>query len=181
MIIHNCKFYQKKKKSRDHPEALDNDSDDDSDNDDNKLTTRFTADGLVQLDKNGVIVGKVGSTKKEDERQKTSAPVLAVGAKVTASYHAKDQYDGDESWFGGTISRVVCDKQGNVVSYDIEYDDGDFEEGVEPQNVRPVDKTADELQKEADLKEQAAVLLRKRQKAKEKARWVTIVRALGLF
>ena len=168
--------YNKKKetKTRDYPEALDDDSDEDSENGDNKLTTRFTADGLVQVDKNGVVVSKIGSDiEDEAEKRMEDFPLLAVGAKITANYRANEQADGNESWCSGTVSRVVSDKQGNLVAYDIEYDDGDFEERVELRHVRPVEKTADQVQDEAAQKEQAALLQRKRQKAKDKARCVS--------
>jgi hypothetical protein len=32
---------------------------------DNKLSTRFTADGLIHINKDGVVVGKVGEDAKE--------------------------------------------------------------------------------------------------------------------
>ena len=160
-----------------HPEALDNASDV-SDDEEDQLQTRFTADGLVQVDKNGVVVRKVGedsATAEQSNNNNSKKPTMtetvvhAVGAKVTASYRAMEQYGGSESWFDGTVSAVKRDKAGNL-SYDIEYDDGDFEEGVDPRHVRPVEKTDEEREKEDEKKAQEQALKRKKQKAKEKAR-----------
>jgi nucleolar protein 14 len=170
---HSNKRQRKHHKRTDHPEALDNDSDDDDDDGTDQLQTRFTADGLVYVDKTGAVVGKVGSEKQ----LLSDAPAIVVyrvGDKVTASYRATEQYGGSESWFGGVIVAVHNNtvKDGTTaVTYDIEYDDGDLEEGVESRHVRPLDKTAEELEREASQKDQEVAIKRKRQKAKEKARY----------
>ena len=169
---------QRRKHLRDqHPEALDSDSDDDS-GDQDQLQTRFTADGLVQVDKDGIVVGRVGDegrrrtdlSEKDSSQTSSKQTVYAVGDKVIASYRANEQYNGMESWFSGTVSGVKQDAAGNVVSYDIEYDDGDFEEKVEPRHVKSVEKTQEELEMEAAKEEHELALKRKQEKAKEKAR-----------
>jgi nucleolar protein 14 len=159
------------KKARvDHPEALDNDSDGEDDDGKAKIQTRFTADGLVQVDiKTGKVLGKIG----ESAAPATSGPRVedpithyTVGTKVTASYRAKEQFDVNESWFGGTIAAV----HGSDGTYDVEYDDGDFEEHVDACHIKPADVSLEELATEIQEKDRDVALKRKRQKAKEKAR-----------
>jgi len=160
----------------DNPEALD----DNSDNDDGKeeLTVRFTADGLVEVDKNGVIVRKVGETAdpKEEERdsddddgdkdkhQGAGALVLEVGTRVSACYRADEQFRGLESWYDGVVTGINRSSDGSgVTSYDIEYDDGDVEEGVNPRHVKIKAQSKDDIEKQERDR-------LKRHKAKEKAK-----------
>lgn len=195
--------YKNQKKRRDsqegNPEAL---SDSDFDNEaEEEPTTRFTADGLVLLDKDGNVVGKVGEDKSEkagsdseegdedsggdhedsgddgDDKKQTNSPLtklaseltkpLPVGAKVEASYRATEQYDGNESWYPGVVVRVH--KEDNT--YDVEYDDGDYEDGVQAQHIKFVEKTADEIAAEQERDEEQTALQRKKLKAKDKARY----------
>lgn len=174
----------RKPKGTDHPEALDNDSDNDNDGD--SLQTRFTADGLVYVDKNGAVVGKVGV---ENRTTTTATPssslqscnlVYRIGDKVTANYRAVEQYDGKESWFCGVVAAVHKGGKGTAATYDIEYEDGDFEEVVEPRHIHPLEKTVEELESEANEKDEEVALKRKRLKAKEKARYVVQRRAMLL-
>ena len=163
---------KRSEKSHDNPEALSDSESDDSD-DEEKLTTRFTADGLVQVNRDGVVVGKVGEEKPEKKDEAPAAVLasdlsqpLTVGTRVEASYRAKEQFDGNESWYAGAISRVHDDQK----TYDVDYDDGDFEEGVEAQHIRVLSKSEEELEKEAEKHAEEAALKRKRKKATDKAR-----------
>ena len=143
------------------PEHLDNESDVESDD---ELKPVFTADGLMTVDKNGVVVGKaMSSTTKQDLSQQ-----LSVGDRVKACYRAKEQFDGHLSWHEGKVSKVYCNKDG-ALRYDVDYDDGDYEDGIEPQHIQQIEKSTEEAQKEEQRKEQEAHLKRKRQKATDKA------------
>jgi nucleolar protein 14 len=112
--------------------------------DDERLQPRFTPDGMVMINKDGVIVKKLSDIEDEkdglrnadaDADADASQPEHAVGTKVRANYHAHEQFDGHEAWFDGTISEVHRDVKGRV-SYDVTYDDGDFEEDVLARHVR---------------------------------------------
>jgi nucleolar protein 14 len=154
---------RKRKKARpgpDQPEALDGSDADDESKD--ELQTRFTSEGLVQVDKSGTIVAK----KKQQE-----FALLEVGARVTASYRAKEQFGAQASWFNGEVKQIHTDKDGEV-TYNVDYDDGDFEDGVEARHIRPIDKTKEELDEEAEKLVEEFARKAKRLKAKDKARYV---------
>jgi nucleolar protein 14 len=207
---------QRKKRSSAGAETLD-DSDDDQEEE--KLKVKFTADGLVYVDKDGKFVKKVGDEERDDdgdgdERQPSDeeadsdddgdsdeptsdeeaendasddddddddaddqkpdpGAILEVGARVKANYRAKEQFDGQEAWHDGKIAQVHTDKAGNV-TYDVDYDDGDYEDGVQPTHVRLVKLKTKEQEKEEKKKEEEIAMKRKRQKAREKARYVFI-------
>ena len=113
------------------------------------------------LDKQGNIV---------PEHAKAQAPsvVYSVGTRIRANYHASEQIKGYSAWYEGVVSRVHQDD--GDVSYDIDYDDGDFEEGVEPQHVQLAEDTTSH--KESKPKEKEQELNLKRKRAKEMARSV---------
>ena len=146
-------------------EDLDDDSSDEGEREE-ELRTRFTADGLVKIDKHGKVVEKVGEISND-----VPQVVLPVGTRVSASYHAKEQMEGEETWFNGSISSVNRDKKGKI-TYNIDYEDGDFEDNVAPEHVRVIEKTEEEVSKEKDEKSNALLESQKRQKAQEKARYV---------
>jgi nucleolar protein 14 len=163
-----------KRRRMDHPEILDNDSDDEGNsNSKGDLTTRFSAEGLVYVDKDSVAQGKVGDAEgaqkygSEEEIREYS-----VGDKVRASYRATEQFDGHESWFTGKIVNVV--REGKKTKYNIEYVDGDFEDGVEPRHIRPIETTLEEIEAQNLERERELKLKRKRQMAIEKARYANI-------
>lgn len=170
---------KKRKKDNPNPETLSDSDDDEEDSD--KITTRFTADGLVRVNKDGIVIGKAGeennnSNEEDDEMTKEtpalelSAP-LEVGTRVNASYRAKEQYDGNESWFTGVVE-AVHDPSAGSFQYDVRYDDGDFEEGVEAQYIRVLPKSVEEVEKEDEVKAKESDVKFKRQLAKDKARYV---------
>jgi nucleolar protein 14 len=166
----------------DNPEALSDSEEEDED----KLTTCFTADGLVTVNKKGEVVGKVGEAEAKDsegEQQNRLASELsqpvAVGTEVYASYRATEQYDGNESWFTGTVKSVQQD--GDGYKYDIEYTDGDFEEAVQPCHIKVIKKSEEELDREEGKRREALELKRLRLKAKEKARYVYSQNVLRIF
>jgi len=174
------------------------DSNDEEEKED-ELEARFTADGLVYVDKHGNVVKRAGedsedegdddsddetnedseesgneseeSSSEEDEEEETTAvnKILDVGARIKGRYRAKEQFDGKEIWYDAKISGVNKSKKGNV-TYDITYDDGDYEDDVEPQNIRIAKKTDEEKEKEKRAEKDNAIKKLKRQKAKEKAR-----------
>jgi nucleolar protein 14 len=158
-------------------------------------SVRFTADGLVNVDEEGNITGKFGEEEEpnedsfdedgeasddDDDEEEEQEPeevrrppksLHKVGAKVMASYRASEQYDGGESWFSGTIVKVYE----QLFAYDIEYDDGDFEEKVTHVNIQHMERDSTAADK-PDPKEPVvdeALLRKKRAIAKEKARYET--------
>jgi hypothetical protein len=66
----------------------------------------------------------------DDESKPDQDVILEVGTAVKANYRAKEQFEGRVTWYDGKIAAVHTDKAGNI-TYDVEYDDGDYEDGVE--------------------------------------------------
>ena len=206
-----------------NPDELDSDDEGDTD----ELEVRFTADGLVYVDKDGKVVRKVDdheegesdddesddddesgsdnddSEEEEDESDSDSeesdagiggsedeasageeseesdeddsddvGTVFAVGTKVRGNYHADEQFDGKENWFEGTVTNVTADSKGNT-RYDITYNDGDFEEGMKPENVRRLRKTKEEKDEDREKARTKKQISAKKIKAKKKARYVS--------
>ena len=90
---------------------------------------------------------------------------------MQANYRVNEQYEGKEHWYSGVVAAVHKQPDGSV-EYDVNYDDGDFEDGIKAENVKPVKKTSEEKQQEKEETEKESALKVKRQKAKEKARYV---------
>jgi nucleolar protein 14 len=190
---------KRRKKSKSKPKkskARNPDELDDSDNEekDNKgMDVRFTADGLVYIDKDGNAVKKVANKDESDDSdsdasseehdsndseqddaeadQHDSNIILAVGTRVHGNYRVKEQYGEQAAWYDGVVTKVNKQADGSV-TYDVTYDDNDFEEDMEPKNVCPVEKTPEEKGGEETNQQGELALRRKRQKAKEKARYV---------
>jgi nucleolar protein 14 len=154
----------------------------------------FTADGLVNVDEDGNITGKFGEESDDDaanddesdassdddeeeedepEEEVRRAPktLHRVGAKVMASYRAEEQDDGGASWFSGTVVKVHAP----LLAYDIQYDDGDFEEKVKHVHIQHMERDNSAEQQQGDdvmePVEDDALLRKKRAIAKEKARY----------
>jgi nucleolar protein 14 len=184
-----AKHKSKKQATHRNPEEL-TDSEDEADDDD-KLEARFTADGLVYLDKEGKVVKKLGDKEEEEdeesddeskeddsddesdesnEEKETKVP-LAVGTRISGNYRAAEQYDNQETWHDGVITKVHTFPDGSV-KYDLDYDDGDFEEDAIPKNVKVLEKTSEEKEKSDAKTLEEEVLQMKRKKAKEMARCV---------
>lgn len=212
------KGVDKKKSSSErglNPEEL-SDSDDEKNGGDGR-EVRFTSDGLVYVDKDGKVVGKVGEEQDEnmkdtdsddddseaDSQSNTSeesssrqdlgdsgdeasanissddesdedahgvTPVqLTKGTKIQGNYRASEQYGGKENWYNGVITAVRKGADGKN-SYDVTYDDGDFEEGMIEENVRLLPKSKKELDEEKAKDSEAVVAKRKKLKAKMRAK-----------
>mmetsp|Transcript_10848 Transcript_10848/g.15672 ORF Transcript_10848/g.15672 Transcript_10848/m.15672 type:complete len:1081 (-) Transcript_10848:1162-4404(-) len=75
------------------------------------------------------------SQSDEDTTEEEKTPALIpVGSKVKAKFRANDQFEGCETWQSGTVSKGY---QGDhTFIYDIVYDNGDVEMGVEAKNVQ---------------------------------------------
>lgn len=139
-----------------------------------KLEVRFTADGLKYFDKEGNVVEKEedaddGSEDSDDDSEKhLPQHPLPKGTRVQGNYRAAEQYAGQEAWYDGEITKVHILEDGNV-RYDVEYLDGDFEEDMLPENVRPVEKAKDVDTSTKDSSVDKELQL-KRNKARDKAR-----------
>lgn len=199
---------KKKKKSKDtgrkashNPDELDSDEESESD----ELETRFTADGLVYVDKDGKVVRKVGEDEddisvEEDKAEDSSEDdceslgaseddasvesddglssgeedadlleVIPVGTKIKGKYLADEQFEGKGKWYKGKITKTYTDEAGNT-RYDVEYDDGDTEEAMKPENVRRQKASKEEDKQQEEKKLKIAKMQEKRQKARNKAR-----------
>ena len=204
------KAERSKKKRRRSPDELDSDEDQDE-----GLQSRFTADGLVYVDKSGNVVkgheeedvllqnGEGDSVETDEESSESSDDsiggtdddasvvessdglssgeesdlqseniVLAVGTRIKAKYRADEQFEGKGKWYKGKITQVSVDKKSGNTRYNVEYDDGDIEEDLKPENVRKQKNTREEIEKEEEEKTKEMRLRAKRQKAKDKARYV---------
>ncbi len=211
-----------------NPDELDSD-DEESD----ELEARFTADGLVYVDREGNVVKKAGEDESDIEEQDLNnglgrkAPkddddddetpedssddedsddlgdsdddasvesgdglssgeesdiegtVLDIGTKVKGKYLADQQFEGKSKWYAGAIQSITNDEKGNIL-YDILYDDGDVEQGVKPENVRRRKKSADEKKAEDEKQQKIVEISSKRQKAKQKARYVKMISHLSV-
>ena len=167
------KMRKKKKKKRDNqanrnPDEL-YDSDDEEDEEEPKAV--FTADGLQYVDKEGRAVRKEDSDDgdTEDGPDDEDDHPLPEGTRVQGNYHAAEQFDSQHAWYDGVIKRVHVDAEGGV-TYDVDYDDGDFEEGMIPANVRAIAKSEEQAEKEKEKSEKELEELFKRNKARDKAR-----------
>jgi nucleolar protein 14 len=143
-------------------ETLDDESDVELDVD-RTLQTRFTIDGPVLVDKHGAVVNTLASATTDPVE---NYAVFAPGTRVSARYHATEQMGGFDAWFPGTVVRVHVDDTSRAVTYDIDYDDGDFEDGVQFQHIKILPATEVEKQKCSDQRERQALRLKAKQKAK---------------
>lgn len=160
-----------------NPDEL-SDSDNESDDED-KLEAVFTADGLKYVDNDGRVVEKSeGSEDENDHDVDDSSDVdinennghhLKEGTRVQGNYRAAEQFGGHESWYDGVVSKVHKLSDGRV-KYDVDYDDGDFEENMIPDKVRPLEKSVEEKEKAKEMKNAELELKMKRNKARDKAR-----------
>jgi hypothetical protein len=223
-----------KKSNHFNPEELGDSDDNDEDEEDEgntnkkKREVRFTPDGLMYVDKQGNVLGKVGEEVEEQEQvdnnydetdsDKEDGPKddsdeedeedssdegmdgrhnlgdtddeasatdddassgsdsestpnqdsieLREGMAIQGNYHANEQFD---NWFNGAITSVRKEKNGQVV-YDVTYDDGDFEEGMAAENVRPLTKSAEEKKSDKMKRTEAEIAKQKKQKAKLRAK-----------
>jgi nucleolar protein 14 len=176
----NKKKKKSKKKSKSHrnPEEL---SDSDDDRDDEPPKAVFTADGLQYIDKEGrPVKGKETSEEDSDSEDESSnsedddasdVDLLAEGTRVQGNYHAGEQFDTKEVWYDGVIRSAQKQPDGSV-TYDVDYDDGDFEEGMIPEHVRPIAKTEIQKTKQKEKTEEELEEKFRRNKARVKARYV---------
>jgi nucleolar protein 14 len=159
----------KRKASRNPDELTDDEASVDGDD---KLEARFTADGLKYVDKDGNVVdtdtpeGDDASSESMDDNVSLPQHPLPKGTRVQGNYRAAEQFDGKKAWYDGEITKVHIMKDGSV-RYDVEYADGDFEEDMLPENVRPVEKADNRDEKVSDTDHELKV---KRNKARDKAR-----------
>ena len=194
---------RKKQKSESGGDDLDDSDDDDGNKEDDHHEVKFTADGLVYIDKEGNVVGKVGeenqddveansdendeSDESDDDESKDGSDSesgtdsdesagddddnvqLTEGMKVQGNYHASEQYQGKENWYDGTITGIRTDDEGNTL-FDVTYDDGDFEEGMVRENVRPIPLSKEEKDQQKTEETEAAMVKKKKQKAKLRAK-----------
>lgn len=140
---------------------------------DDKLEARFTADGIKYIDRDGNIVDP-DTPETDDESSESSKDdggalprhPLSAGTRVQGNYRATEQFDGREAWYDAEITKVHVMKDGTV-RYDVEYADGDFEEDMLPENVRPLKVAIDHDEKDPTANQELKL---KQNKARDKAR-----------
>jgi len=111
--------------------------------------------------------------------------VYPVGTRIKAAYRVEEQFQNKKSWYDGEIVAVNGDEEEGNVTYDVQYEDGDFEEGVKMENVKgantkpsggkAVDTATTSARSSSQKKEtndevevdEGALLKKKRQKARE--------------
>lgn len=162
---------KKKKKKQNQQRNPDDLSDSDEDDDAKQEEVKFSADGtLIQRGKSD------GSESDSDDSDSDEDDVddyhpLSEGARIRGNYRAEEQFEGRENWFEGKITKVHESSTG-AITYDVEYDDGDTEEGMTTKNVRPVEEAPKPGKDEVDDKNKTKLEQMKRKLAKEKARYV---------
>ncbi len=134
-------------------------SDDDGDDDDESLGASVD-DASVESDD--------GLSSGEEDMDHINT-TLEVGTKIKGKYLADQQFEGKGKWYKGKITKCYTDEAGNTL-YDVEYDDGDTEEGMKPENIRRQKASEDEAKALEEKKRKISQLQEKRQKAKNKAR-----------
>ena len=163
---------RKRRKIETGPEGMD---DPDTEKGNETLRARFTADGLVSIDKDGNVVEKIGEKKKRPDT------VFEIGTKVIANYRVAERLEEIDAWYEGTVSKVSEQENGEIL-YDIDYDDGDFEEGVLHENVKLLEAKEPEVPKEEkNVSSENFEIKRKRELAKEKARYVIMLFGSCIF
>ncbi|KAL7544870.1 hypothetical protein ACHAWF_008236 [Thalassiosira exigua] len=98
-----------------------------------------------------------------------SAADLKEGTAVQGNYRAAEQYGNKRNWYNGTITAARKDANGNPV-YDVTYEDGDVEEGMTVDNVRPMPKSKEEKREDRAKQSEATLAKKKKQKAKLRAK-----------
>lgn len=98
-----------------------------------------------------------GSHEEEDDDDDDEGEPLTEGTRVQGHYKIDEQYNGQGEWYDGVIAKVNKRKQqqqqqrgdsnddddddGTTMyyyTYDVEYDDGDYEENMSRKNIRVV-------------------------------------------
>mmetsp|Transcript_133907 Transcript_133907/g.199125 ORF Transcript_133907/g.199125 Transcript_133907/m.199125 type:complete len:991 (+) Transcript_133907:69-3041(+) len=165
----------KKKSEHRNPDEL-SDSDDEQED---EHEVRFTADGLQKFDKDGRVVemeendddddsDSEGGEDESDDEDEVAHPI-AIGTRVRGNYRIAEQFGAQDAWYEGTVKKAHEEPDGSY-KYDVEYDDGDFEEDMLPENVKPINKTLEEKSKDREQTEKGLEAKFKRSKARDKAR-----------
>jgi nucleolar protein 14 len=156
-----------KRKQLRNPDELSDSDDDEHKNDD--FGVRFNADGEKIEDEYSEAEDSESDGDDSDAQNDDCHP-LAEGTRIRGNYRAVEQFEGRENWYEGKITKVH--ESNGVVTYDVEYDDGDTEEHLIPKNVRPLEQIQ-KVEKEVDeTKDQTRLEHLKRKKARAKARYV---------
>jgi len=165
----NTKKKKKPKRQHRNPDEL-SDSDEDEDQNQEGVEVKFTADGKKISEKEKADDSDLDDDDSDSEEQGDDCHPLTEGTRVRGNYRAAEQFDGRENWYEGTITKVYETNTG-VVTYSVEYEDGDTEENVITKNVRLVEEHQEVEKKKIDeSKTEAQLVQLKRKKAKAKAR-----------
>ena len=105
---------------------------------------------------------------EEDVSEDSPAVELKKGMPIQGNYHASEQYGNKVTWYNGTIT-AIREENGTKV-YDVTYDDGDLEEGMTAESVRPMPKNKEDKRKEQMKKNEVDVAKKKKLKAKMRAK-----------
>jgi len=164
-----------KKKGDDQEDAEVEDSEEESDgNDSEGSDDSFAAENdLGGSDDEASAATNDSEEDDNDDDDNTHFVELKKGMAVQGNYHATEQYGDKKTWYNGIITAIHEDTRGNT-SYDVTYDDGDFEDGILAENVRPVPKSVEQKKEEERVKTakltEAAMEKKKKIKAKIRAK-----------
>ena len=86
-------------------------------------------------------VRSIGGRDEEDLDGRGGRSSSPSKRKKTFERHDKVEarYKNGSRWYTGKVSRVNLDRRDEIESYDIDYDDGEFERNVVPENIRAFD------------------------------------------
>ncbi|GMH68325.1 hypothetical protein TrRE_jg8544, partial [Triparma retinervis] len=99
-----------------------------------RMNGDFSDDDMSDVAAGGDDLGEEEGKKGGVEMRFTADGIKYVdeeGREVEANYRVKEQFQNKSAWYEGVVAKV--NKDG---TYDVQYDDGDFEEGVEEVSIK---------------------------------------------
>ncbi len=156
-------------------EEVEEGDDDDSDNEDDEDSEEGSDDDstdeghrdLGGSDDEASAAALSSDDHVDDESVADAMGEFKEGMAIQGNYHASEQYGNKATWYNGTITKAYWDGGGKLV-YDVTYDDGDFEEGMIAENLRP--KALSKEQKAAEKDKATEIEIAKKKKLKAKLR-----------
>ena len=151
-------------------EENDSKSEDDSDDSESESSNYDKSDQHNDLGGSDDEASAAYDSEDDEDSEKEDSPTVELkkGMSIQGNYHASEQYGNKVTWYNGTIT-AIREENGTKV-YDVTYDDGDFEEGMTAENVRPIPKSKEEKRQEQMKKNEVDLAKKKKLKAKMRAK-----------
>jgi hypothetical protein len=160
-------------------EEEEGDDDDDGDNDDDEDSAEESDDGssneaigLRDLGGSDDEASAAASSSDDDGDDESVADVMGEfkeGMAIQGNYHASEQCGNKATWYNGTVTKAYRDGCGKFV-YNVTYEDGDFEEGMNAENLRPKPLSKEEKAVEKERATEIEIAKKKKLKAKLRAK-----------